>query len=82
MKQVKTSELKEGLLVAVDVYTPMKQLVIKAGTKITALDIAHLEFYKIPSVAIIEEAEEWEDDWRIDPTISTTIPIKNGRKIF
>lgn len=82
MKQVKTSELKEGLLVAVDVYTPMKQLVIKAGTKITALDIAHLEFYKIPSIAIIEEAEEWEDDWRIDPTISTTIPVKNGRKIF
>lgn len=82
MKQVKTSELKEGLLVAVDVYTPLKQLIIKAGTKITALDIAHLEFYKIPSVTIVEDNEKWEDDWRIDPTISTTIPVKNGRKIF
>ncbi len=82
MKQVATSDLKEGLIVATDVYTPLKQLVIKSGTKMTALDIAHLEFYKIPSVTVIEENEEWEDDWRIDPSISTTVPIKNGRKIF
>ena len=82
MKQIGLSELKEGLIVAVDVYTPLKQLLIKSGTKLTALDIAHLDFYKIPSIAIIEETEEWEDDWRIDPSVSTTIPIKNGKKVF
>ncbi len=82
MKQVNTSDLKEGMIVAEDVYTPLKQLIIKSGTKISALDIAHLEFYKIPSIFTIEADEEWEDDWRIDPSISTTVPIKNGRKIF
>ena len=82
MKQVNTSDLKEGMIVAEDVYTPLKQLIIKSGTKISALDIAHLEFYKIPSIFTIEANEEWEDDWRIDPSISTTVPIKNGRKIF
>lgn len=82
MKQVKTSELKEGLVVAVDVYTQLKQLVIKSGTKLTALDIAHLEFYKIPSIAVIEESEEWEDDWRVEPGISASIPVKNGKKVF
>ena len=31
MKQVNTSDLKEGMIVAEDVYTPLKQLIIKSG---------------------------------------------------
>ena len=82
MKQINIADLKEGQEVVVDVYTPLKQIIINAGTKLTALDIAHLEFYKIQSVAVKEEEEEWEDDWRIDPSISSTIPVKNGKKVF
>ncbi len=60
MKQVHTADLKAGMVTAARVYTPMGQFLFEAGSVLTAQMIAHIAYYKISSVPIVDEVNEEE----------------------
>lgn len=60
MKQVLTADLKPGMITAARVYTPKGQFLFEAGNVLTAQMIAHIAYYSVPSVPIVDEANEDE----------------------
>lgn len=57
MKQILIADLKPGMVTAARIYTPAKQLLYEAGSVLTAQMIAHIAYYSVPSVSIMDEAD-------------------------
>lgn len=60
MKQVLTADLKPGMVTAARIYTPRGQFLFETGSILTAQMIAHISYYSVPSVPIVDEVNEEE----------------------
>jgi len=60
VKIIPVEDLKEGMIVAEDIYTPSSQLLIAGGTKITQNLKRSLVRYDINNIKIEEEEREEE----------------------
>ena len=54
MKSVETSSLKQGMVVAENVYSKNGQLIVSSNSCLTRQMISHLVYYKIESIKIID----------------------------
>ena len=55
MKSVETSCLKQGMVIAENVYSKNGQLIVSANSSLTRQMISHLVYYRISSVNIIDD---------------------------
>ncbi len=54
MKKISTSRLKPGMVAEKPIVTKRGQVIAPAGTELTSQIIAHLSFYRIPSVMVTD----------------------------
>ena len=78
-----TKDLKPGMVTATPVYSKSGQLLFPAHTALTSQQISYLEFYAIPSVLILPEADvtkEMLDGTSPNDMISYSQKVKKSRE--
>ena len=55
MREIETSDLKQEMIIAKDVFSEKGQLIVAADSCLTRQMISHLLYYKINSVFIIDD---------------------------